>query len=129
MSNSTVTRTPAVLSTKNKVGLALAAVLGLNGALVSPFVLADADKGPPLAVLIIGAVLGVITLILVLYTARTASRTGARAIAGVRIVSALLSAPAFFVSHVAPTSVVMASAVIIVTVVTIVLLLSRPATP
>jgi hypothetical protein len=126
----------AVLTVKNKVGLVLAALLGLNGSLVSPFVLAGADDGPdaagpPMPVLVVGAVLGLITLLAVVYTWRTGNRIGARVIAGIRVIAALLAVPAFFVSGVAPGVVALAAVVMVVTVVTIVLVLSRPsaATP
>jgi hypothetical protein len=125
------TATDSALTTKNRVGLGLAALLGLNGTLVSPFVLAGSDdgpnsSGPPLPVILVGVVLGLITLLAVVYTWRTGNRGGARVIAAARIIAALLAVPAFFVSNVAPGLVVLASSVMVVTVVTIVLVLSRP---
>lgn len=120
-----------VLSVKNKVGLVLATLLGLNG-VVSMFLLAGVDdqpeaSGPPLPVLVVGGVLGVITLLAVAWTWRTGSRVGARVIAGVRILSALLAVPGFFVSDVPAAVVAEAATVVVVTIATIVLVLARPA--
>jgi hypothetical protein len=135
-SETSVVAPDAVLTVKNKVGLVLAALLGLNGTLVSPFVLAGADdgpgaEGPPLPVVVVGAVLGLITLLAAVYSWRTGNRVGLRVVAGSRIIAALLAVPAFFVSGVAPGLVAFAAVVIIVAIVTIVLVLSRPpgATP
>jgi hypothetical protein len=117
------------LSRKNKVGLVLAGLLSL-GDLVGPFTVptnsAD-DAGPPMAVLIASAVLGVVTLIAIFYTWRSGDRVSARVVAGSRILSALTSLPAFFVGDVAAGVVVTVAASVVVTILAVGLVLARPA--
>src|SRR4051812_14616840 len=55
---------------------------------------------PPLAVIITDSVIGLVSLIAVVWTWRTATRAGARIVAGTRILSVLTALPAFFVSGV-----------------------------
>lgn len=97
MTTSTViSRTPR-LTTLNKVGLGLATLLAV-GDLTSPFQpTPDGQEGPPYAVLLLGGVLGVLTVLGVILAFRTASRSALRLVAGSRIISAVLSLPAFFV--------------------------------
>ena len=115
-------------STRTKVGLVLCGLLGL----VDIFSLAligqakDGEPGPPAAVLVVGAVLGVITLAGVVMGWRTGSRTAFRIVAAARILSALTSVPAFFVEDVSGGFVAGAGAGIIVTLVAVWLLLSGP---
>ncbi len=129
---STATAAPTVrLNLKNKIGLVIAGLLGL-GDLTSPFTSLGGDsdpgaEGPPMAILIADAVLGLITIIAVVYMWRTASRISARIIAGSRILSVISALPAFFVSGVPAPVVVLVAAVVVVTVVAIVLIMSRPA--
>jgi hypothetical protein len=128
MSEITAERRIAPLSTKNKVGLVLAAVLGLSDAL-SVLAPTDSDQpGPPFVVLAVDAVLGIITLAAVVYTWRTANRIGARIVAGTRILSALSALPAFLVGGVPAFVVVIAASGIIITAITIALVLARPKT-
>jgi hypothetical protein len=119
------------LSTRNKAGLVLAGLLGLAdivslGAIGQPD---SGEAGPPVPVLIASAILGVITLIVMVYTWRTANRAGARLVAGTRVLSAITSLPAFFVSDVSPGLVALAAGGIIVTLIAVGLVLSRPAQP
>lgn len=127
-----MTGTAAILTTKNKVGLVLAALLGLSDLLSLLVPQGDGQDngdvaGPPLPVLIAGAVLGVITLVAVVYTWRTANRVGSRIIAGSRILSILGALPAFFVSGVPAFVVALVAVIVVLTIVTIALVLSRPA--
>ena len=116
------------LSTKNKVGLVLAGLLGvtdmasLGGPTPGP-----GEQGPPTAVLVAATILGVITIVAVLITWRTGSRVPARVVAGSRILSALTALPAFFVGGV-PTGLIAAAAGgIVLTAIAVWLVLSRPA--
>jgi len=86
-----------ILTTKNKVGLALAGLLGvldLPSFLEAP---SDGETGPPLGILILGSICGVITIIAVVIAWRSASGAAIRVAAGARIVSMLSALPAFFV--------------------------------
>ncbi|MEU7380698.1 MULTISPECIES: hypothetical protein [unclassified Streptomyces] len=117
------------LTRKNKVGLVLAGLLGLLD--MTNFVTLpepDADtQGPPMAVGIADGVLGVITVLAVVYTWRTLNRTGSRVVAGSRIVSVVSALPAFFVSGVPAAVVALVAVFTILSVVVIALVLTRPA--
>lgn len=85
------------LTTRNKIGLVLAGLLAL-GDVGSIFISTpEGEDGPPFVVLAIGLVVGLITLVAIVPAWRTGSRTALRVVAGTRIVSAILSLPAFFV--------------------------------
>jgi hypothetical protein len=118
----------AELSGKNKAGLVLCGLLGAaDVASLAALGQRHSDSaGPPTAVLVAAAVLGLVTLVTVILTWRTGSRLGARITAVARILSALTSVPAFFVNNVGSGFIAAAGAAIIVTVVAIWLLLSRP---
>ncbi|MCA1699190.1 MAG: hypothetical protein LC790_09945, partial [Actinobacteria bacterium] len=80
-------------------GLAICALLGVIDIISLASLLSDADDGPPVLVTLIGAVLGVITLV----GARMAWRGGRSGVVTVivsRVLSALLALPAFFVDDV-----------------------------
>jgi hypothetical protein len=81
-----------------------------------------------MAVLVVGSVLGLVTLIGVAYTWRTGNRVGSRIIAGARILSAVLALPAFFVEGVPAGLVALAASGIVVTVLCVWLVLSPPRT-
>jgi len=119
------------VTVKNKIGLVLAALLGLSD-VVGPFTGTDQNaqsegtQGPPMPVLIAGAVLGLVTIIAVVLMWRSGSRIAARIIAGSRILSVLAAAPAFFASGVPAAVVVLVAAVVVLTVLALALVLSRP---
>jgi hypothetical protein len=117
-------------TTRNKVGLVLAALLGLSD-LVGAFLPTPGSSdpnsaGPPLPVLLADGVIGLVTLIAVIYTWRTGSRISARIVAGTRVLSALSALPAFFVKGVPAGTVALVGALVVLTVVSIVLVLARP---
>ena len=118
----------ARLSVKNKIGLGLAALLGLTDltSLLGPQP-AEGEAGPPMAVLIAGTILGLITVVAVVYVFRTASRTGSRIVAGSRILSMITALPAFFVEGVPAPLVAIVAIGVIVTLLTVWLVLARPA--
>jgi hypothetical protein len=124
----TATATRAAASTRNKVGLVLAALLGLAdlvGMLATPEP-ASGEQGPPAAVLVAGGVLGIVTIAAAVWTWRTGNRVGSRVVAAARVLSAVSALPAFFVEDVPPGLVAMASAGVVLTVVTVWLVLSPP---
>ncbi len=119
-----------MLSTKNKVGLALAGLLGLVD--LPSFLTAtpEGEVGPPYGILVLGSICGLVTVVAVVIAWRTASRGAIRIAAGARIVSLLGALPAFFVD--VPWFVKVAvTAFTIVTVISLVLMLSpaRQASP
>jgi hypothetical protein len=120
------------LSGKNKAGLALASFLGLTdvlGVLAIPSLAESTDPGPPPEVMIASGVLGVITLVAVVHTWRTASRGGARIACASRILSMLTALPAFFVSGVPPLLVLLAAVTVVLTLISVFLVLARPVAP
>jgi hypothetical protein len=125
---SDITGTRPALSRLNRIGLVLAGLLGLTDVLSIPTTPAPGagEEGPPVEVLIAATVLGVITLVAVVWAWRTGSRVAARIVAGSRILSAVTALPAFFVEGVPPLLVGLAAAGVLVTIITVGLVLSRP---
>jgi hypothetical protein len=118
------------LSTKNRIGLVLAGLLGVGdvvSVLMIPSAAASTEPGPPVEVLIAGAVLGVITLVAVVAGWRGGGRVWARITCASRILSMLLSLPAFFVPGVPAEFVAMAAVGVVLTLVAVFLVLARPA--
>jgi hypothetical protein len=114
------------LSTKNKVGLGLAGVLGvldIAGYFLTPDPSADMS-GPPKSILLLDAVLGIITVIAVFLALRTPNKVNIGTTITARVVSALTAVPAYFVG--VPTSVlVLVTAFIAATIVSVWLILSK----
>ncbi len=110
-----------------RAGLALSAVLGLLGvAFVG--VPADGQEAPPVIVIVLSAVLGLIQVACAVIGWRSGNRLAIRINAAVLIINALLSVPAFFVDIDAWIKAVAALSVIL-TVVALVLTLRREPTP
>jgi hypothetical protein len=85
------------LTKLNKAGLIIAVVLALLD-LSAPFQpTPDGQDGPPYAILIIDAVLGLVTVVAAVIAWRTARRGAIRIAAGARIISLVTALPAFFV--------------------------------
>ncbi|MEU6009634.1 hypothetical protein [Streptomyces sp. NPDC047453] len=129
MSQTSRTETALGLTRKNKVGLVLAGLLGLLD-MTNFFTLPEPGsdtQGPPMAVAIADGVLGVITVLAVVYTWRTLNRTGSRVVAASRILSVVSALPAFFVSGVPAAVVALVAVFTILSVVVIALVLTRPA--
>ncbi|MFJ9359331.1 hypothetical protein [Streptomyces mirabilis] len=127
-----MSRTEAVssLTRKNKVGLGLAAFLGLADTTNLFFMIPQGNSdtpGPPAAVLIADGVLGIITVAAVVYAWRLTSWTASRVVAGARILSVITALPALFVTGVPAWVVAVAALFVVVSVVVIGLVLSRPA--
>lgn len=110
-----------------RAGLALSAVLGLLGVAFLG-VPADGQEAPPVIVIVLSAVLGLIQVACAVIGWRTGNRLAIRINAAVLIINALLSVPAFFVDIDAWIKAVAALSVIL-TVVALVLTLRREPTP
>lgn len=116
------------LSGKNKAGLVLCGLLGATdvASLAALGQQGAGESGPPAAVIVAAAALGILTLVAVVVTWRTRSRLGARLVAASRVLSALSAVPAFFVEDVGTGFVAAAATAVLLTLVAIWLLLSPP---
>ena len=114
------------LSTKNKVGLGLAGFLGLldiAGYFLTPDPSADM-RGPPDWILLLDAILGIITVVAVFLVFRTPNKVIIGTTITARVASALTAVPAYFVG--VPTSIlVLVTAFIAATIVSVWLILSK----
>jgi hypothetical protein len=124
MTDATPAGPPAPLTTRVKVGLALAVLLALADLLGSLLVPVDPSQvGPPLGVIVLAGILGAVTLVFVVIAWLRRSRGAIRIVAGTRILSAVTALPAFFAGPPAPF--VLAAAIgVTVTVVAVALMLS-----
>lgn len=116
------------LTPSNRLGLALAALLGLLDLLPLP---GGGPVGPPLGVIILDIVCGLVTLVCVVVAWRTGSRAAVRLAAGARILSAVTVLPAFFVGPSAPV-LALAALLVILAVLSVGLMLAparRPSSP
>ena len=96
MSSTTVAPSRASVTGKQKAGLILCILYGLGNI---PSVLAptpDGEEGPPLAILVIGSILGVVAVVAAILAWR-GNRPALRVGAGAMIVMTLTGLPAFFV--------------------------------
>lgn len=114
----------STLTTRAKVGFLLAVVLALVDvvALLTP---SPPAEGPPVEVLVFSTVMGVATLVGAGWFARAGRRAALRVMAVSRILSAITALPAFFVPGVPPVFVAWGAAVVVLTIVAVVLLMSR----
>jgi len=112
-----------MLSTKNKVGLVIAGLLGLGDIPAALMPTPDGEVGPPYGILVLGSILGVVTVVAVVIGWTKANRGAIRVAAGARIVSVLTALPAFFVD--VPWFIkLLVTAAVVLTVVSVVLMLS-----
>jgi hypothetical protein len=119
----------SLISTRQKVGLVLAAVMSIINIPSVFFPAPDGDEGPPLAVLAVNSVLGIIGLVAVVIAWRTGSRAAIRVAAGTLILNAITALPAFFVDVPAGLKAAVGASVL-VTLLAVVLMFSparRPA--
>ena len=110
-------------SSRVRTGLVLAALLGLADVVSVLFPTPDGEVGPPLPILVLGALLGAATLAAVIVAWRTGRRGALRIVAGTRVLSAISALPAFFVDVPVALKLVVAVAIVL-TVVSVVLVLS-----
>jgi hypothetical protein len=123
--------TSGTLNKKVKIGLVLALILGVLDVVSLAMPTPDGDDataGPPFAVLVFSAVMGVVTVVFAVIAWRKHNRNAIRGVVISRFLSALTSIPAFFVSGVPGPVVVLVAVFIIVTVITIALVMSKPFT-
>ncbi len=112
-----------MLSTKNKIGLVIAGLLGLSDIPAALMPTPDGEVGPPFGILILGSICGVITVIAVVIGWVKANRGAIRVAAGARIISMLTALPAFFVD--VPWFIkVLVTVSVVLTVLSVVLMLS-----
>jgi hypothetical protein len=109
----------------NKVGLVLAGLLGLVDLAGPFFPTPPGEVGPPLAILVLDAILGVVTLVAVVVAWRTRRRALVRLAAGARILSMITALPAFF-AGVPAFLVAVVSLFVVLTITTVVLMLLPP---
>jgi len=117
------------LTTRNRAGLVLAALLGLVDVGSAFFPTPDGEIGPPMSILVLDAVLGVVTLVAAAVAWRTGRRGALRVVAGTRVLSVITALPAFFVD-VPPVVKLLVAVFVVLTVVCVVLVLAparRPA--
>ena len=117
------------VSTRQKVGLVMA---GLASAINIPSVLTptggEDQPGPPMEILLVDTVLGVVGLVAVVMAWRSGSRSALRTAAGTLVLIGITALPAFFVD--VPSWVKLVVAVsLIYTVVCIVLMFSPARRP
>lgn len=130
MSNTTITAARPGTSTKQKVGLVIAALYSLGN--IPGFLAGNPDpgeEGPPMAILVVGSVLGVVGLVAAILAWR-GNRVAVRVVAGAIIVCTLTGLPAFFVDVPMAIKALVAFSVVL-TVVAVVLMFSgdRRSTP
>jgi hypothetical protein len=96
MSSTTVAPSRASVTGKQKAGLIICILYGL-GNIPSAFApTPDGEEGPPLAILVIGSILGVVAVVAAVLAWR-GNRPALRVGAGAMIVMTLTGLPAFFV--------------------------------
>lgn len=116
---------PSPVPTRTRVGLALAAVLGVADVVAVFFPTPEGELGPPFPILLLSALLGVVTLVAVAMAWRTGRRGALRVTAGARVLSAITTLPAFFVPI--PAWLMLLAAVSVVLTVVCVVLVLAPA--
>ena len=123
MSTTTVRESAPALNTRNKIGLALAGLLSLSNipSVIEPA--PDGEVGPPMEVMLLDTVLGVIGLVAVVIAWRSGSKAALRVTGACLVVSLVTSLPALFVD--VPSVIKILVAVFtVVTLVTLVLMFS-----
>ena len=117
-------------SKRQKVGLVLAGLYSALNILGVLFPTPDGQVGPPIGILIIDSVLGLLGLVAVIVTWRTGNRAALRVAAGAIIIMTLTALPAFFVDVPAGIKLLVGVAVLI-TIAAVVLMFSpgRRSTP
>lgn len=124
----TIATTAPHLSQRVQTGLVLCFALGLS-TIPGAFIPAagTGNDGPPVPVLILDVLLGLISMVGVVVFWRTGNRLANRLAAGALIFNAVTALPAFFVDVDAWVKVLVA-VVVLLTVVAVVLQLGRPKT-
>jgi hypothetical protein len=111
-------------STSNKVGFVLAILLGIANMISVANPTPEGEVGPPLPILALGALLGLVVIIAVSVGWARRNRAAIRAAAAALILSALLALPAFSTPDVPAVLKTLAAVFILLTIVTLVLMLT-----
>ena len=111
------------VTTRNSVGLVIAALLAVGDIVSAFFPTPDGAIGPPLPIVVLGGLLGVATLVAVVVAWRSGRRGALWIVAGTRVLSALAALPAFFVDVPALVKLLVAVFVVL-TIVSVVLVLA-----
>jgi hypothetical protein len=127
MSAVTQTAASSSMTTKQKVGLVIAVLYSLGNIPSVFFPTPDGEEGPPLAILAVSSLLGVIGLVTAIMAWR-GNRVALRVCAGALILITLTGLPAFFVDVPMVVKALVGFSVVL-TVVSVVLMFSgrRPA--
>ena len=120
--NTTSSNTP---HGRQKAGLILAGLYSLVNIPSAFFPTPDGSEGPPLEILVIGSLLGVVGLVAVVLAWRTGNRAALRVAAGAIIVVTLTGLQAFFVDVAAGIKLLVGLSVLL-TIATVVLMFSPP---
>ena len=96
MTSTTLAPSRAHVSGKQKAGLVICMLYGLSNIPSVLFPAPDGDDGPPLAILVVGSILGVVALVAAVMAWR-GNRVALRVAAGAIIIVTLTGLPAFFV--------------------------------
>ncbi|MFY9916533.1 MAG: hypothetical protein WAK18_17805 [Nocardioidaceae bacterium] len=110
-------------TTRQKIGLGLAGLMSAGSIPSVFFPTPDGKTGPPMAILVLSTVLGVVGLVAVVIAWRSGSRAAVRVVAGALIIGLLSSLPAFFVDVPAVVK-LMTGVSVLVTVLAVVLMFS-----
>lgn len=110
-------------STRQKAGLVLAGLISAANIPSVFFPAPDGEEGPPITVLAVSTVLGIIGLVAVVIAWRSGNKTAIRVAAGTLIINVLTALPAFFVDVPAGIKLLVGVSVL-VTVVAVVLMFS-----
>lgn len=113
-------------TTGQRIGFVLAVLLGLSDVVSIGSPTPDGEVGPPFVVLVVGALLGLATLVGVGLAWARRSRVAVRVAAGSRVLSLLLGLPVFFVEGLSPVIRVVSAVAAVVTIAAVVLMLSGP---
>ena len=117
-------------SKRQRIGLLLAGSYSAFNILSVLLPTPDGQVGPPMGILVVDAVLGLVGLVAVIITWRTGNRAALRVAAGAIIIMTLTALPAFFVDVPASIKLLVGVAVLI-TIAAVVLMFSpgRRSTP
>jgi hypothetical protein len=128
MSTQQGTTTPArpALSARNKGGLILAILLGLAPIANVNGGSANRSDGPPVAVAIGGAALGLVLVIAAIYMWASRNRLGGRIVAGLLFLGAIPNVGALFIAAVPAYVKVGLAAFVVVSIVALMLVLAPP---
>ncbi|MCH1864984.1 hypothetical protein [Nocardioides sp. CFH 31398] len=112
------------LSRAQKIGVVIAGLYSLTN--VPPMTGPEGEVGPPLAIVVLGSVTGVLGVVAAVLAWRTRAPLWRRLIAGLMILNAVAALPAFFVPGVPLVLVVLAGIGEVIALVVVVLLFTGP---